>query len=286
MVAMSVMLLFSKLTGDYGLALPEALFWRQLLPAIGILAWLAARGQLSRLRTERFWIHARRAFIGTVGMFGTLGVVRILPLAEATILGFTTPMFAVVLAALFLRETVGPWRWSAVAVGLVGVMVIVGPDRAHLPLNGVVVGLFAAFSVALVSIQLRDLGRTEEPLRVVFYFSLLGALLLLPAALVTGRAHSQVQWLLLAGLGATGIVTQLLLTAALRYGSVASVIVMDYSQLIWSTLWGYLIWRQLPPATSWLGAPLIIAAGLIIAWREHVLHRRSVLDPATAPNAD
>lgn len=286
MLAMSVMLLFSKLSGIYGLPLPETLFWRQLLPALAIVGWLASRGELARLRTERFWVHLRRAFIGTTGMFATLGVVRILPLAEATILSFTTPMFAVVLAALFLREPVGPWRWGAVALGLCGVLVIVGPDRTHMPALGVAVGLAAAFAVALVSIQLRDLGRTEEPLRVVFYFSALGAVMLLPGAIVTGSAHTPSEWLLFAGIGASGLVTQLLLTAALRYGSVASVIVMDYSQLIWSTLWGFLIFSQLPPATSWLGAPLIIAAGLVIAWREHVLHRRSPIDPAIPMNAD
>ena len=179
MIAMSVTLVCSRLSGELGIALTEALFWRQLLPMLTILAWLAARGELGRLRTDRFWIHARRALISTVGMFMTLGVARMLPLAEATIMGFTAPIFAVILATVLLRESVGPWRWGAVLLGLVGVLVIVGPDSTHLPVDGVIVGLGAAFAIALVSIQLRDLGRTEEPLRVVFYFSALGALLLL-----------------------------------------------------------------------------------------------------------
>ena len=286
MVAMSVMLLFSKLTGQRGIPLVEALFWRQLLPAVAIFGWLALRGEAGRLRTARFWVHVRRAVIGTIGMFLTLGVVRLLPLAEATILGFTTPMFAVVLATLVLGETAGRWRWGAVVLGLTGVLMIVGPDRGHMPLYGVLVGLGAAFFVALVSIQLRELGRTEAPICVVFYFSLLGALMLLPGAVITAVPHSQTDWLMLAGLGVTGLATQLLLTAALRFGRVSSVIVMDYSQLIWTTLWGFLLFRQLPPATTWAGAPLIVAAGLIIAWREHKLHRRTPLDPATAPNVD
>lgn len=286
MVAMSVMLLFSKLTGEEGIALPEALFWRQLLPAVAILGWLAARNELGRLRTGRFWIHGRRTVIGTIGMFLTLGVVRILPMAEATILGFTTPMFAVVLATLVLREHVGRWRWGAVGLGLTGVLVIVGPDRGHLPIEGVLVGLSAAFFVALVSIQLRELGKTEEPICIVFYFSALGALLLLPGAIYTASAHDAHDWLMLLGLGATGLATQLLLTAALRFGRVASVIVMDYSQLIWTTLWGVLFFAQTPPAATWLGAPLIIAAGLIIAWREQVVNRRPAIDPALAANLD
>ena len=144
MVAMSVTLVCSRLSGELGIALTEALFWRQLLPMLAILAWLTARGELARLRTDRFWIHARRAVIGTVGMFMTLGVARMMPLAEATIMGFTAPIFAVILATVLLRESVGPWRWGAVLLGLVGVLVIVGPTRPHLPLDGVGVGLGAA----------------------------------------------------------------------------------------------------------------------------------------------
>lgn len=286
MVVLSVMLVLVKLSGERGISLIEMMFWRQFVPALTILGWLSARGEVARLKTGRFWIHARRALIGTVGMSMTLGSVQLLPLAEATILGFTAPLFAVVLASLLLREPVGPWRWSAVALGLGGIVLIVGPDHGHMPLFGLAVGLGAAFFIALVSIQLRDLGRTEEPMRVVFYFSALGALMLLPGALYMGRAHSSADWLLLAGIGLSGLFTQLLLTAALRFGHVSSVIVMDYSQMIWATLWGVLIFSQLPPASTWFGAPLIVASGLTIAWREQVRHRRPALDARLAPSSD
>jgi drug/metabolite transporter (DMT)-like permease len=286
MVLLSAMLLLVKLANRSGVSLPETMFWRQLIPAILLFGWLATRNQLSRLRTERFWIHARRALIGTVGMFLTLGVVLILPLAEATVLGFTTPIFAVLLASLFLREHVGPWRWSAVLLGLAGIVVIAGPDSTHMPLLGVAVGLGAAFFVSLISIQLRDLGRTEEPIRVVFYFSALGATMLSPALVLRGSSHDATGWLLIAAIGLTGLFAQLCMTAALRFGTVSSVIVMDYSQLVWATLWGWLFFAQLPPTATWMGAPLVIASGLIIAWREQVRHHRPVIDPETAPNAD
>ena len=87
MLALSVMLLLVKLTGEHGIGLPETLFWRQFLPGIALLGWLAARGEIGRLYTKRPLIHARRALIGGLGMFLTLGVVQILPLAEATVLG-------------------------------------------------------------------------------------------------------------------------------------------------------------------------------------------------------
>lgn len=270
-VLFSVMLLLVKLTGEYGIALTETMFWRQFVPAVCILGWLVFRGQISRLKTERPWIHARRAFIGGSGMFLTLGVVQLLPLAEATVLGFTTPMFAVILSALVLKERVGVWRWSAVTLGLLGVLVIAGPDTANLPLLGVAVGIGAALMVALVTIQVRDLGRTEEPLTIVFYFSAFSAPPLALFLFKTGASHDLTGWLMLGGIGLTGLFAQIAMTASLRYGSVASVIVVDYIQLAWATFWGWLIFHHLPPASTWLGAPIIIGASLVIAWREHLL---------------
>lgn len=282
MAVISTMLVLVKMTGERGIALPEAMFWRQFIPAVVILVVLAARGELARLRTRRLGIHARRAVIGTLGMFLTLGVVQLLPLAEATVLGFTTPIFAVMLAAVLLKERVGKYRWSAVALGLAGVVVMAGPTRANLPLAGIAVGIGAAFMVALISIQVRDLGRTEEPITVVFYFSALSAPVLGLFLFRTGASHDLTGWLMLAGIGVTGLVAQLLMTAALRFGSVASVIVMDYSQFGWAMLWGWLFFAHLPPASTWLGAPLIIAAGLIVAWREHVLARPKETGPINA----
>jgi drug/metabolite transporter (DMT)-like permease len=250
------------------------LFWRQLIPGVLILFWLAARGELPRLRTQRLWIHARRAFIGGTGMFLTLGVVQLLPLAEATVLGFTAPIFAVILSALFLGERVGPWRWSAVLLGLIGIVIIAGPDRAQISMLGLSAGIGGAFMVALISIQLRDLGRTEEPITIVFWFSAFCAPVLAPFAIWTGAQHDAAGWAMIAGIGISGLFAQLLMTAALRYGDVASVIVMDYSQLVWATLWGWLIFASLPPPTTWIGAPAVVAAGLIIAWREHRLSLR------------
>lgn len=267
----SVMLLLVKLTGERDVPLPETLFWRQFLPALGILGWLLARGQLHRLKTKRPWVHARRALIGGSGMFLTLGVVRMLPLAEATILGFTTPMFAVMLSVILLKERVGIWRWSAVTAGLVGVIIIAGPNSGSLPLTGVAVGIAAALMVALVTVQVRDLGRTEEPLTVVFYFSAISAPFLALFLFNTGVSHDLTEWMMLAGIGLTGMFAQVAMTASLRYGSVSSVMVVDYIQLAWATFWGWLIFDHLPPATTWLGAPVIIGASLLIVWREHQL---------------
>lgn len=283
MVAASIMLLLVKLAGTHGVRLPEILFWRQFIPAVAIAGWLIAHRRMADFKTTRPMLHARRAVIGMTTMFLILGAVQVLPLAESTVLGFTMPMFAVLLSVVLLREQVGPVRWAAVLLGLAGVVVIAGPDRTNLPLFGVALGLGAAMGLALVSIQLRDMGRTELPLTIVFWFSALGALMLVPGLLLTGGYHTPLQWMLLGGIGFSGLFVQVLMTSSLRFGTVGSVLVMDYSQLVWATVWGWLFFSQLPPPTTWIGAPLIVGAGLIIAWREHRLSRpQSQQDAALA----
>ena len=284
----SIMLLLVKLTGEHAMWLPETLVWRQAVPTLALLAWLAARGQIHRLRTARPLVHFRRAVIGAMGMFLTLGVVLLLPLAESTVLGFTAPIFAVFLSVLLLREKVGPWRIGAVVLGLIGVAIMANPTTAHLPLSGLGVGIGAAFMVALVSIQLRDLGRTEEPVTIVFYFSAMSlpllaiALPFAPAGYDRPLHHDALGWLMLGGIGVLGLFSQLLMTAALRFGRVSSVIVMDYAQFGWSLLWGWLVFGHLPPASTWLGAPAIIGAGVIIGWREHLRGQRMALQTQPA----
>lgn len=269
---------------ESGVAFAEALFWRQFLTVPAILGWLALQGQLHRLRTRRLGSHARRAMVGAFGMLFTFGAPLLLPLAESTALGFTTPLFAVILAVLFLKERVGPVRWLAVALGFAGVLVITQPGQSHIEPFGLFVGLGAGFLVAIISILVRDLGRTDEPIAVVFWFAALSSPLLALSLPFVASAHSPSQWLLLGLIGLTGCVAQLFLTASLRLGQVASVTVMDYAMLVWMGLYGWIIWDQQPPTATYLGAPLIVGAGLVIAWREHRLYRRA--PPATSTQGE
>lgn len=281
---LSSLVMVVKVTAQSGVAFPEILFWRQLPTVLLIFGWLALRGEVHRLKTKRLPVHARRAVMGMTGMFFTFGAPLLLPLAESTTFGFTTPIFAVILSVLLLKEAVGPVRWLAVALGFAGVLVIAQPGSAHIPPLGAAVGLGAGFMVALISIQVRDLGRTDESLSIVFWFAALSSPLLALALPFVMTSHTPWQWFLLLGGGVLGCIGQILLTAALRYGQVATVVVMDYSALAWATLYGWLIWDELPPASTWLGAPLIIAAGAVIAWREHLHHKR--LSPAAASSGE
>jgi drug/metabolite transporter (DMT)-like permease len=270
---LSLMLALVKLASESGLSLPEILFWRQLptIPLILLLFW--ATGRLGKLRSSRMGQHSIRAILGLIGMTLNFGAVTLLPLAEATSFNFTAAIWAVVLSALILHEKVGIWRWSAVVLGFTGVLVIAQPGDGHIPLLGAAVALGAAFMIALISIYIRDLTKTEDSLTIVFYFSLFSVPLLALSLPFVWQTKNAEQWFYLLALGGSGLLGQYLLTSALRYGSVASVIVMDYSALIWATLFGWSLFGLLPTTTTWLGAPLIVGAGLLIAWREHQLSR-------------
>lgn len=268
---LAVMTVLVKLASDAGVHLAEIMFWRQSLAVPVVLAWVIAGPGLASLATKRFGAHVTRSALGLTSMSFYMGSITLLPLAEATTLGFTTPIFATILAAIILREKVGKHRIGAVIAGFIGVLVIVQPGGTHIPASGAIVGLIAAVSVAITSLQIRDMGRTEGAATTVFWFSALSIIpmgLLLPFFMTS---HDGYEWMLLAGIGTLGGIGQIGLTAALRLAPVSTVIGMDYISLLWSSLFGWLIWNYVPGPATWIGAAIIIVSGLYIAWREHRL---------------
>jgi len=247
------------------------MFARQAVTIPVILGYLWATGGLGRLRTRRIGTHARRSVMGMSNMICSFGAAMLLPLAISTTLSFTAPIFAVLISYLWFREKVGPWRWSAVALGFAGVLLIARPGSEPLPLLGAAIGLLSPLLVAMINHQVRDLGRTEEAISSTFWFAAFGAPMVAVILPFFASHHSWWQYLILLGIGLAGTAAQFLISASLRMGAVASVIVMDYTSLIWSTFYGWSVWNSLPPASTWIGAPLIIAAGVLIAWREHRL---------------
>jgi len=201
----------------------------------------------------------------------------LLPLAEATTIGFSVPIFAVVLAALVLGEPTGKWRWGAVAAGFAGVLIIVQPGSGSVPLIGAWVALLAALLTASVTIVIRRLSATERAATTVFWFAVSSLVPLGLLMLWFGGAHDRTTWLIVAGLALAGGLAQLTLTGALRLAPVALVMPMDYTSLLWAVLLGLWIFGEVPTPWIWVGAPIIIASGLVIVWREHRLHRRAAL---------
>ncbi len=276
-LALATMAMLVKLAGERGAHLVEMIFWRQALSAVLLGAGLALTGKLALLRTKRLAAHGRRAISGTVGMMFTYGAVLLLPLAEATTLGFTAPIFAVLIALVLFGETIGPYRWSAIAIGFTGVLVVMGPGLGSgdgaVTVAGVIVGLIAPLMVALISFQVQDLNTTESAWGIVFWFTALSAPVLALALPFVLGPHDLATWGIILAMALCGALAQVLLTLSLRFGSAAVILLMDYTALLWASFYGFFVFERAAPASLWLGAPLIVAAGLIIAYRERELAR-------------
>ena len=273
MALVATMLALVKYAGDLAISLPEVMFWRQAVTVPMLLGWLWWSGALARLRTMRMGSHGARAAIGTAGMLCHFTAAMLLPLPEATVFGFTAPLYAVLIAAFILRDHVGRWRWTAVAIGFGGVLLIAQPGGHYIPPLGLVAGIGSGIFVAVVNFLIRDITRTDTTEAVVFYFGVYGTLIAALFLPFYATGHSLLEWSVLIAIGIVGTLSQLLLTVSLRYAPVITVIVIDYTSLIWTIGFGWAIWDHLPPWTTWFGAPLIVAAGLVIAWRQHKLAR-------------
>ena len=224
--------------------------------------------------TKNIHKHISRSALGTLGMVLNFGGYILLPLAEATTIGFTMPIFATLLSVLLLGERPGIHRWVAIVIGFAGVLVLVGPGQhADVSSFGIAVAVGASIATACVSLLLRQLNRTEHSSVIVFYFSLLPLPFLSVAMLWFGKAHDVETWGILIVMGVVGGIAQLLMTGALRWGPVSLVLPMDYSSLLWSTAIGWLIWQSWPGSSTWLGAAIIASSSLYIAWRERIRHR-------------
>ncbi|PTQ62738.1 drug/metabolite transporter (DMT)-like permease [Sphingomonas aurantiaca] len=270
-----------KLAERHGASVSEILFFRQFGACLLVSGVILAGPGLPSIATKRLPAHVVRAVVGLSAMAFTFNGIVALPLAEATTIGFTVPVFATILGALVLREPTGWHRWAAVATGFAGVLIVAQPGGDHFPLWGAGCALAGAFGTASVSILLRQIGKTESALTTVFWFS---ALSLVPLSVIYARAaqpHELVTWACLASVGILGGLAQIAMTTSLRLGPVSVVVPMDYSSLLWATLLGWLVFDTLPAKATWFGAPVIVASGLYIVWREHV-RRQEETDRAIA----
>jgi drug/metabolite transporter (DMT)-like permease len=270
-----------KLAELRGAKLPELLFFRQLMALPVVCTTVTFGPGLATLKTRRLPAHMIRTTIGLASMSCMFSAVMLLPLAEATILQFTVPIFATILGAVILHEPTGWHRWGAVSAGFVGVVVVAQPGSGHIPLLGAVIGLTAALLSSVVSILLRHIRTTERATTTVFYFSLLSLVPLTPLFILSVSPHDPGTWALLVLIGLTGGIGQIAMTSSLSLAPVAVVVPMDYSGLIWATLYGWVLFSALPTPMTWVGAPIIIASGLYIVWREHRLHSANALAAAT-----
>lgn len=253
----------------------EMVFYRSIFGLPVVLMWvLSLKGGLASISTRRPLVHLWRCGLGVSGILLIFQGLRLLPLADATTIGFTAPIFATLLSILFLKEKVGRHRWTAVALGFLGVLVMVSPGAEGAPpLAGLMFALGGAFVAASVTVTLRQLGKTESATAIVFWFFIACACVGGVLALIDGHSHSWRVLAILAAGGLAGGLAQLLMTTSLQHAPVSALAPLDYLQMVGAVVLGWLLLRDTPTAATLAGAALIVGSGLYTAWREHVLKR-------------
>ncbi len=270
----------------------QAVFFRSLFAMPIILLWVLQRGELQKaLVPKNLMGHVWRGLFGTSAMGLTFAGLGLLPLPEVTAIGYATPMFTVILAALLLGERVRIFRISAVFLGLVGVLIVMYPrltfdesDLSQTAALGAVMVLVASFLRAVVQIHIRTLVKTEDTAAIVFYFSLTATVMSLTTLPFGWVWPDTTALVLLIGAGLIGGVAQILVTSSYRFGGASMLAPFDYSSMIFAALIGYFVFAEVPTRDIILGSSLVIAGGFLIMWRERQLglergKARSLMDP-------
>ena len=242
-----------------------------MLPFVWHLGW-------SALRIQRKGLYAIRAALMFTSMLAWIYSIKLLPIADAVALAFTAPLFATIMAALFLRERVGIRRWSAVVVGFVGALVILRPGVGLFDPNSFFVLLNAATWAGAV-IVIRVLTRTENPTVMVLYtFILLTPMSAVPVFFVWQEPSLEC-WLLLATVAVTGVLGHLASTRALSLADTAVVIPVEYLQLPLNAIFAYMLFGEVPSIYVPIGATIIVSAVLYISHRESVRAKEAARTP-------
>jgi drug/metabolite transporter (DMT)-like permease len=279
-VAVFVMMQTCIKAAGSGIPAGQITFFRSAFGMVPILFYLAVLGELKgAFHTNSKFSHVRRGIIGILGMaFGFYGLTK-LPMPDAIAIGYSAPLIAVIFAALFLKERVGIYRWSAVIVGMIGVLIITWPKLTMFDAGGMgsqqAIGAIAVILGAIMSglamLQTRQLVRTEKSATIVLYLSLSGsffALLTFPFGWV---ALGWQESLLLIGAGIFGGLGQILITEAYRNADASTIAPLDYTSIWFGIAIAYVLFGDVPTFTMLFGTAITALAGIFIIFREHWL---------------
>jgi len=264
----------------------EMVFFRSafgIVPVVIIYAW--RRELMTAVRTSRPFGHFGRGTISVVGMFFNFAALARLPIVDVTTITFASPLITVALSAWVLKERVRIYRWTAVGIGFIGVVVMLWPHldvarytgaAASAATLGALFAMVSAFTNAGSVIQTRRLTDTETTSSIVFYFSLYCA--------VAGLATLPFGWIWPTGMqlavliaaGLIGGLAHIVLTSSYRYAPASLVAPLDYTTMIWAFVFGYALFGEVPTIYVFVGGAIVAASGIFVIWRERQLGLRRV----------
>lgn len=258
----------------------EAVFFRSFFAIPVIVVWLFYTHELSTgLRTANPISHVWRGLMGTLAMGCSFAGLGLLPLPEVTAIGYAAPLLTVIFAAMFLGEEVRTFRVTAVALGLVGVLIVLSPRLStlgdgtisHTEALGAIVVLSGAVFTALAQVFVRKLVATESTAAIVFYFSLTASVLSLATLPFGWVVPTMAEAALLVLAGLLGGVGQIFLTSSYREADASVVAPFEYVSILFALAIGWFVFDELPTLTMLAGAALVVTAGILIIWRERKL---------------
>ncbi|MEN3977280.1 DMT family transporter [Emcibacter sp. SYSU 3D8] len=262
---------------DLGLHPFEIAFFRNVF-GIVVLVPLIARYGIGVMRTSRFDLHLLRGVINVVSMLCFFYSVTVAPLASVASLGFTLPLFVTIYAAIMLKERLHSRRLTALAIGVIGALMIIRPGSDDMNLgNLIVLGGTAVWGMALMVIKLQS--RHDSSLNITIWSSIMLALLSAIPAILVWKAPGveQLAWMALTGL--LGTAGTMAVAQALKLADASAIMPFDFTKLVWAALIGYLAFGQVPDMWVWIGGAVIFSSTVYLTYRESRLARAGKLHP-------
>ena len=243
----------------------QIVFFRNIGGLAVLLPLILSQGT-SLLKTQVWHLHLFRGLVGVSAMYCYFWALGNMPLAEAFLVKLSGPFFMPLIALLWLGERAGRYSIIAIIIGFAGVACILRPDNSAFTLIALV-ALLGAFLAAVVKVTIRRMSGTESSQTIVFYFGLIATIVTAPAAILNWQTPSLMVWLWIVAMSLVATIGQLALTRAYRIAPTGKVGVYVYSAVLYGALMGWIFWDEIPLWTTWLGAALIISAGLLNLYR-------------------
>lgn len=290
-VVFAAMVAAVKLVADR-IPLGEIVFFRAVFSLPPLLVWLHRNGGLQgRFRTSDPFGHFLRAAFGSAGMAFWFAAIARLPLPDVQAISFAGPLLGVVLAVVWLGEVVRLYRWAAVLVGFLGVLIVLSEhigsgavvsDRGAV---GALCALAFALSAALAMVQVRRLTATEDAGTIVFYFCVFGALFALATAPFGWVVPDAWDFAVLVFIGLSGGCSQILLTNAFRCAEASLIAPFEYASMLWVVLIALFVFGEVPSVPVIVGSLIVIGAGVFVALRERRLGIQRARERQAGPPA-
>lgn len=258
----------------------EIAFFRVLFGLLPLLVW-GVRDRVPPPNWQILKLYASRAVLSTVTILLYFLALSLTPLAEATAIAFTAPLFTSITAAWILKEKAGIHHWVALGIGFVGTLIILRPGSEALH-GGALAMLASSALVAWVLVLIKILSRTESSLAITLYTFVIQLPLLALAMIPFWQWPTMEQWPWLVAMALMGTAGQLCTTQAYKDAAVNTLLPFDFFKLIWASLIGFVFFAEVPDLFTWLGGSTIFAAAVYIAYRE-TQGRDPDEDPDPAP---